>query len=76
MFRLQETLPARAADQLERLRQWFRQGRADTPLICVAYSGGVDSTLVAAIAHEQQGERALAVTGVSPASGVQNPRTG
>ena len=67
MFRLQETLPARAADQLERLRQWFRQGRADTPLICVAYSGGVDSTLVAAIAHEQQGERALAVTGVSPA---------
>jgi uncharacterized protein len=33
----------------------------------VAYSGGVDSALVAAIAAEQLGERALAVTGVSPA---------
>ena len=67
MFRLQETLPAREADQLERLRQWFRQCQPDHPLICVAYSGGVDSTFVAAIAHEQQGECALAVTGVSPA---------
>ena len=67
MFRLQETLPVREADQLEQLRQWFRQWQPDNPLICVAYSGGVDSTLVAAIAHEQQGERALAVTGVSPA---------
>lgn len=35
--------------------------------LCVAYSGGVDSTLVAAIAQEQQGQRAMAVTGVSPA---------
>lgn len=67
MFRLQETLPAREAEQLERLRHWFRQWQPDRPLICVAYSGGVDSTLVAAIAHEQQGECALAVTGVSPA---------
>jgi uncharacterized protein len=32
----------------------------------VAYSGGVDSSLVAAIAHEQLGEQALAITGVSP----------
>ena len=36
------------------------------PRLCVAYSGGVDSTLVAAITHEQLGERP-AVTGVSPA---------
>jgi uncharacterized protein len=35
--------------------------------VVVAYSGGVDSALVAAIAAEQLGERALAVTGVSPA---------
>ncbi len=34
--------------------------------VCVAYSGGVDSSLVAAIAQEQLGSRAFAVTGVSP----------
>ncbi len=39
---------------------------ADAPALCIAYSGGVDSTLVAAIAYEQQGDQALAVTGVSP----------
>jgi pyridinium-3,5-biscarboxylic acid mononucleotide sulfurtransferase len=33
----------------------------------VAFSGGVDSSLVAAIAHRALGERALAVTGVSAA---------
>ncbi len=33
----------------------------------VAYSGGVDSTLVAALAVERLGDRALAITGVSPA---------
>ncbi|OGO52830.1 MAG: TIGR00268 family protein [Chloroflexi bacterium RBG_16_68_14] len=32
----------------------------------VAFSGGVDSTLVAAAAHDALGERALAVTGLSP----------
>src|ERR1700680_4738363 len=31
----------------------------------IAYSGGVDSALLAAIAHQELGERALAVTGVS-----------
>ncbi|NDD68774.1 MAG: TIGR00268 family protein, partial [Synechococcaceae bacterium WB9_4xC_028] len=35
--------------------------------LCVAYSGGVDSTLVAAIAFEQLGSMAMAITGVSPA---------
>jgi uncharacterized protein len=35
--------------------------------LVVAYSGGVDSALVAALAAEQLGEGALAVTGVSPA---------
>jgi uncharacterized protein len=37
------------------------------PAVVVAYSGGVDSALVAALAVEQLGERALAITGVSPA---------
>ena len=35
--------------------------------VCVAYSGGVDSTLVAALAFEQLGSKAIAITGVSPA---------
>jgi uncharacterized protein len=34
--------------------------------VVVAYSGGVDSALLTAFAHETLGERALAVTAVSP----------
>ena len=34
--------------------------------VLVAYSGGVDSALVMAIAHQELGERALACIGVSP----------
>ena len=34
--------------------------------VVVAFSGGVDSTFVAAVAHETLGERARAITGVSP----------
>jgi uncharacterized protein len=35
--------------------------------VVVAFSGGVDSSLVAAVAHRALGQRALAVTAVSPA---------
>ena len=35
--------------------------------VVVAYSGGVDSALVAALAVDRLGENALAITGVSPA---------
>ena len=63
MFRLLETLSVQEAAQLDRLRQWFQTVDA----VCVAYSGGVDSTLVATLAFEQKGNSALAITGVSPA---------
>ncbi len=63
MFRQLEALPAPLDQALSRLRDRL----AGYPAVVVAYSGGVDSALVAAIAAEQLGERALAVTGVSPA---------
>jgi uncharacterized protein len=60
---LLEALPAPLESGLEAL---CRQLDA-FPQVVVAYSGGVDSALVAALAGDRLGERALAVTGVSPA---------
>jgi pyridinium-3,5-biscarboxylic acid mononucleotide sulfurtransferase len=48
-------------EQLSALRDYLRQ--LDSALIC--YSGGIDSALVLAVAHEQLGARALAITAVS-----------
>ena len=60
---LVESLPEPALTLLGNLRKDL----ASQARVVVAYSGGVDSALVAAIAAEQLGEAALAVTGVSPA---------
>ena len=57
--------PLSPSDQLHLQR--LRQTLAGCHRVCVAYSGGVDSSLVAAIAHEQLAGEAQAVTGVSPA---------
>ena len=62
IFRLLEPLSPEDQKLLSDLREWIR----GCDRAYVAYSGGVDSTLVAAIAREQLGERAWAITGVSP----------
>ena len=49
-------------DKLEKLNALF----ADMERALIAYSGGIDSTLVAKVAHNVLGDRALAVTAVSP----------
>ncbi len=48
--------------QLEQLKQLFLQMER----ALIAYSGGIDSTLVAKIAYDVLGDRALAITAVSP----------
>ena len=57
-----ESLTDSELKQLKLLREFIK----DINNACVAYSGGVDSSLVATIAQEQLGSKAFAVTGVSP----------
>ena len=48
--------------KLEQLKTIF----AEMERALIAYSGGVDSTLVAKVAYDVLGDRALAITAASP----------
>lgn len=48
--------------KLEQLKNWLET----MDKVLIAYSGGVDSTLVAKVAYDVLGEQALAITAVSP----------
>ena len=63
MFNQIEILSNKQNEKLQEIRNFFKNLES----VCVAYSGGVDSTLVASIAFEQLGNKAIAITGVSPA---------
>ena len=60
-FRQIEPLEKPQASKLQSLRAFIKSQKT----VCIAYSGGVDSSLVAAIAKEQLNSKAIAITGVS-----------
>ena len=63
MFNQLENLSDEQSKKLQKIRSFIKNLNS----VCVAYSGGVDSTLVASLAFEQLGSKAIAITGVSPA---------
>ncbi len=62
MLKLQDHLAKSNLQKLDLIRDFIK------PLtrVCIAYSGGVDSSLLAAIAKEQLDRNAIAITGISP----------
>ena len=63
MFNQLEILTDEQIEKLKRIRSYIKNLHS----VCIAYSGGVDSTLVASLSFEQLGSQSIAVTGVSPA---------
>ena len=63
MFNQLEILTDEQSQKLYTIRNYIK----NLDSVCIAYSGGVDSTLVASLAFEQLGSKAIAVTGISPA---------
>jgi len=61
-----ESLSDTQKKELQLLREYFQKLKH----VCIAYSGGVDSSLIATIAYEQLGSRSIAITGVSPALSI------
>ena len=57
---MRETLTEAQKEKLDRLRENIRSLSS----LAVGFSGGVDSSLLVAVAHEVLGDRAIAVTGV------------
>ncbi len=63
MFNQLEILSDEQIEKLNLIRIYIKNLKS----VCIAYSGGVDSTLVSSLAFEQLGSKAVAITGVSPA---------
>ena len=61
-FKQHEPLEKNQLKKLQDLRGYIQNFKS----IVIAYSGGVDSTLVAAIAYEQLKSQTQAITGISP----------
>ena len=63
MFNQLEILSDEQTEKLYKIRKYIK----NLDNVCIAYSGGVDSALVASLAFEQLGNKAIAITGISPA---------
>ena len=63
MFNQLEILSNEQSEKLYTIRKYIKS----LDSVCIAYSGGVDSSLVASLAFEQLGNKAIAITGISPA---------
>lgn len=53
-------------DEIDAKLEAFRAVVRELQSVVVCYSGGIDSALVVAVAHAELGERAIALTAVSP----------